>query len=101
MWQLSLFKFWLRELEESLIPTALYNDALIASKDYAQVVEIVQNSPVYNRRVLVFVVGFVQMFMQEKTCLHMYIYNTVALSDTILHTGFARGNIIQRPLYRS
>lgn len=44
MWQLPLFKFWLRELEESLIPTALYNDALIASKDYAQVVEIVQNS---------------------------------------------------------
>lgn len=62
----SLFKLWLRELEEPLIPTALYNDALIASKDYAQVVEIVQKLPVYNRRVLVFVVGFVQMFMQEK-----------------------------------
>lgn len=62
----SLFKLWLRELEEPLIPTALYNDALIASKDYAQVVEIVQKLPVYNRRVLVFVVGFVQIFMQEK-----------------------------------
>nr|KIR48337.1 hypothetical protein I312_02181 [Cryptococcus bacillisporus CA1280] len=62
----SLFKLWLRELEEPLIPTALYNDALIASKDYAQVVEIVQKLPVYNRRVLVFVVGFVQMFTQEK-----------------------------------
>lgn len=44
----------------------MYNDALIASKDYAQVVEIVQKLPVYNRRVLVFVVGFVQIFMQEK-----------------------------------
>ncbi|EAL23082.1 hypothetical protein CNBA6070 [Cryptococcus deneoformans B-3501A] len=61
----SLFKLWLRELEEPLIPTALYNDALIASKDYRQVVEIVQKLPVYNRRVLVFVVSFVQMFIQE------------------------------------
>lgn len=62
----SLFKLWLRELEEPLIPTALYNDALIASKDYRQVVEIVQKLPVYNRRVLVFVVSFVQIFIQEK-----------------------------------
>ncbi|OXC68647.1 hypothetical protein AYX13_02852 [Cryptococcus neoformans] len=62
----SLFKLWLRELEEPLIPTALYNDALIASKDYQQVVEIVQKLPVYNRRVLVFVVSFVQIFIQEK-----------------------------------
>lgn len=62
----SLFKLWLRELEEPLIPTALYNDALIASKDYRQVVEIVQKLPIYNRRVLVFVVSFVQIFIQEK-----------------------------------
>lgn len=62
----SLFKLWLRELEEPLIPAALYNDALIASKDYRQVVEIVQKLPVYNRRVLVFVVSFVQIFIQEK-----------------------------------
>lgn len=62
----SLFKLWLRELEEPLIPAALYNDALIASKDYQQVVEIVQKLPVYNRRVLVFVVSFVQIFIREK-----------------------------------
>lgn len=62
----SLFKLWLRELEEPLIPAALYNDALIASKDYRQVVEIVQKLPVYNRRVLVFVVSFAQIFIREK-----------------------------------
>ncbi|WVQ70683.1 hypothetical protein IAR50_000205 [Cryptococcus sp. DSM 104548] len=60
----SLFKLWLRELEEPIIPTALYNDALIASRSYADVFDIVQRLPLYNKRVLVFVVSFVQMFLK-------------------------------------
>ncbi|ODN99485.1 hypothetical protein L198_03329 [Cryptococcus wingfieldii CBS 7118] len=60
----SLFKLWLRELEEPIIPTTLYNDALLASRSYAEVFDIVQRLPLYNKRVLVFVVSFVQMFLK-------------------------------------
>ncbi|WVQ85889.1 hypothetical protein IAT38_008057 [Cryptococcus sp. DSM 104549] len=62
----SLFKLWLRELEEPIIPTSMYNDALIASRSARECLEIVQRLPTYNRRVLLFVISFVQMFADPK-----------------------------------
>ncbi|WWD20651.1 hypothetical protein CI109_105127 [Kwoniella shandongensis] len=59
----SLFKLWLRELEDPIIPTKLYNDALIASRDPQECIDFVKNLPTYNRRVLLFVVSFLRLFV--------------------------------------
>nr|ODN96050.1 hypothetical protein L204_03741 [Cryptococcus depauperatus CBS 7855] len=62
----SLLKLWLRELEEPIIPSSIYNDALIASRSYTEVLEVAKRLPVYNKRVLIFVISFVQMFLREE-----------------------------------
>ena len=62
----SLFKLWLRELEEPVIPTELYNDALKCSQSAEDCIEFIARLPIYNRRVLLFVVSFFQQFMREE-----------------------------------
>ncbi|WVR08594.1 hypothetical protein IAU60_005649 [Kwoniella sp. DSM 27419] len=62
----SLFKLWLRELEAPIVPTALYNDALIASRSAAESIDFVQRLPAHNRRVLLFVVSFAQLFKGQE-----------------------------------
>ncbi|WRT70639.1 uncharacterized protein IL334_007637 [Kwoniella shivajii] len=63
----SLFKLWLRELEDPIIPSSLYNDALTASRSSKECIEFVSSRlPTYNRRVLLFVISFVQIFMQPE-----------------------------------
>ncbi|WVQ95503.1 hypothetical protein IAU59_002600 [Kwoniella sp. CBS 9459] len=59
----SLFKLWLRELEDPIVPSALYNEALLASKSATESIDFVSRLPTYNRRVLLFVVSFVQLFV--------------------------------------
>ncbi|OCF45686.1 hypothetical protein I317_00589 [Kwoniella heveanensis CBS 569] len=59
----SLFKLWLRELEDPIVPSSLYNEALIASKSATESIDFVNRLPTYNRRVLLFVISFVQLFM--------------------------------------
>nr|XP_018259661.1 uncharacterized protein I303_07729 [Kwoniella dejecticola CBS 10117]OBR81819.1 hypothetical protein I303_07729 [Kwoniella dejecticola CBS 10117] len=59
----SLFKLWLRELEDPIIPSALYNDALQASKTPEESIAFLERLPIYNRRVLLFVISFIQLFM--------------------------------------
>ncbi|WVF67939.1 hypothetical protein IAT40_002701 [Kwoniella sp. CBS 6097] len=59
----SLFKLWLRELEDPIVPSSLYNEALTASKSANESIDFVSRLPTYNRRVLLFVVSFVQLFM--------------------------------------
>jgi hypothetical protein len=61
-----LFKLWLRELETPLIPTELYNDALIAAQSPVNSLDIVGRLPVENRLVLNFVISFVQRFLQDE-----------------------------------
>ncbi|OCF54784.1 hypothetical protein L486_07920 [Kwoniella mangroviensis CBS 10435] len=61
----SLFKLWLRELEDPIIPSNLYNDALSASKTPEESIDFLTRLPVYNRRVLLFVISFIQLFMKE------------------------------------
>ena len=61
----SLFKLWLRELEEPVIPGDLYNAALIASKSTAESLNFVLRLPVFNRRVLLFVISFFQLFLRD------------------------------------
>lgn len=62
----SLFKLWLRELEEPVIPTDMYNAALTASKSTSESLGFVSRLPVYNRRVLLFVISFFQLFVRSE-----------------------------------
>ncbi|KAK8850469.1 hypothetical protein IAR55_004387 [Kwoniella newhampshirensis] len=61
----SLFKLWLRELEEPIVPTKHYNEALIASRDPDECIEFVKNLPIHSRRVLLFVLSFLRLFVRE------------------------------------
>lgn len=61
----SLMKLWLRELCDPLIPEELYNDC-IKSEDANACVKIIQRLPTVNRRVVLFVVSFLQLFVEDK-----------------------------------
>ncbi|KDQ06482.1 hypothetical protein BOTBODRAFT_121441 [Botryobasidium botryosum FD-172 SS1] len=61
----SLLKLWLRELQDPLIPTEMYNDCVACAEDPEKVVEIVKKLPTINRRVLLFVISFLQTFLPE------------------------------------
>jgi Rho GTPase-activating protein 39 len=62
----SLLKLWLRELCDPLVPTELYNDCVACAKDPEKCVAMVGRLPTYHRRVLLFVVSFLQLFLEDK-----------------------------------
>ncbi|KAH8119629.1 hypothetical protein DFH11DRAFT_1501731 [Phellopilus nigrolimitatus] len=62
----SLLKLWLRELCDPLVPTELYNDCVACAKDPDACVQMVARLPTINRRVVLFVVSFLQLFLDEK-----------------------------------
>ncbi|KAH8079402.1 hypothetical protein BXZ70DRAFT_960721 [Cristinia sonorae] len=62
----SCLKLWLRELCDPLVPEELYNDCIEHAQEPETCVQIVQRLPTINRRVVVFVVSFLQLFLEEK-----------------------------------
>ncbi|KZT64367.1 Rho GTPase activation protein [Daedalea quercina L-15889] len=62
----SLWKLWLRELCDPLVPDELYDECVRASKSPEACVGIVQRLPTINRRVVLFVVSFLQLFLEER-----------------------------------
>ncbi|KAG6857777.1 hypothetical protein H0H87_004193 [Tephrocybe sp. NHM501043] len=62
----SLMKLWLRELCDPLVPEEMYNECITNSKDPVACVQIVERLPTINRRVVLFVVNFLQYFLEEK-----------------------------------
>ncbi|KAK2467846.1 hypothetical protein APHAL10511_000141 [Amanita phalloides] len=62
----SLMKLWLRELCDPLIPEELYNDCITMSEDADACVKIIQRLPTVNRRVVLFVISFLQLFVEDK-----------------------------------
>jgi Rho GTPase-activating protein 39 len=62
----SLLKLWLRELQDPLIPDELYNACISCSGDPDKVTEMASILPSINRRVLLFVISFLQMFLDER-----------------------------------
>jgi Rho GTPase-activating protein 39 len=62
----SLLKLWLRELSDPLVPDEMYNDCIAHSDDPEACVSIVHRLPTINRRVILFVVSFLQLFLDEK-----------------------------------
>ena len=55
----SLLKLWLRELQAPLVPDELYNECVRA--DVLGAVQLVARLPTHNRRVVAFVVSFLQL----------------------------------------
>ncbi|KAJ3517629.1 hypothetical protein NLJ89_g368 [Agrocybe chaxingu] len=63
----SLMKLWLRELCDPLVPEELYNECIQNSKDPEACVQIVERLPTINRRVVLFIISFLQLFLEERT----------------------------------
>jgi hypothetical protein len=62
----SLFKLWLRDLCDPLIPNEMYNDCIGNAKDPNACIGVVRRLPTMHRRVVLFVVSFLQLFIEEK-----------------------------------
>ncbi|CAG8746169.1 16639_t:CDS:2, partial [Racocetra fulgida] len=56
----SLFKFWLRDLADPLIPSDFYNPCIQNCENKDSVIELIKNLPEINRRVVLFVIDFLQ-----------------------------------------
>ncbi|ORX41049.1 hypothetical protein BD324DRAFT_575172 [Kockovaella imperatae] len=85
----SLLKLWLRDLRDPVIPEDMYDDALIASKTPSQTLAFIDRLPLLNRRVLMFVISFFQLFLNpeviDKT--KMTIVNlSLVLAPNLLRT---------------
>jgi len=62
----SLMKLWLRELCDPLVPEEMYNECITSSKDVEACIRIVERLPTINRRVVLFVVSFLQLFLDDR-----------------------------------
>ncbi|CAG8454648.1 1660_t:CDS:10 [Cetraspora pellucida] len=58
----SLFKFWLRDLAYPLIPSDFYNQCIQNCENKDSAIELVKNLPEINKRVVLFVIDFLQIF---------------------------------------
>ena len=68
----SAFKLWLRELEEPLIPQGLYNQCIdaAAADSVNDCIDLVRELPFLHRRVVLFVISFLQMFCDPSALSH-------------------------------
>ncbi|KAI0256424.1 hypothetical protein BJV78DRAFT_1273252 [Lactifluus subvellereus] len=62
----SLFKLWLRELVDPLVPSEMYNDCIAFANDAEACCTAVERLPTANRRVVLFVISFLQLFLDER-----------------------------------
>jgi len=59
-------KLWLRELYDPLVPEEMYNLCVSSSKHPEACIELVKQLPTVNRRVVLFVISFLQLFLEDK-----------------------------------
>lgn len=59
-------KLWLRELCDPLVPDEMYNECITNSKDSEACVQIIERLPTINRRVVLFVISFLQLFLEDR-----------------------------------
>ncbi|KAH9165489.1 hypothetical protein EDB89DRAFT_2076763 [Lactarius sanguifluus] len=62
----SMFKLWLRELVDPLVPPEMYNDCIAFAGDAEACCAAVEQLPTANRRVVLFVISFLQLFLDER-----------------------------------
>lgn len=63
----SLLKFWLRDLAEPLVPENFYADCLRFAEDAPRAVAIINQLPEVNKRVVHYVINFLQLFAKPDT----------------------------------
>ncbi|KAG9012778.1 hypothetical protein FRB93_001332 [Tulasnella sp. JGI-2019a] len=61
----SLLKMWFRELQEPVVPFEMYNDCVGSAEDPDEIIKIVKRMPTMNKRVLLFVISFLQCFLPD------------------------------------
>ncbi|KAI7859106.1 hypothetical protein BDC45DRAFT_255717 [Circinella umbellata] len=66
----SLLKYWLRDLEEPLITSEYYDRCIRYSEDPDQAIAIINSLPEVNRRIIMYMIAFVQEFTQEDVIEH-------------------------------
>ncbi|KAF7730943.1 hypothetical protein EC973_000989 [Apophysomyces ossiformis] len=73
----SLLKYWLRDLAEPLIPTKYYRRCIEFSDDAEKAIELVNSLPELNRRIVLYMIGFLQEFTDPKVtqCTLMNVFN--------------------------
>ncbi|RCI05817.1 hypothetical protein CU098_000790, partial [Rhizopus stolonifer] len=73
----SLLKYWLRDLAEPLIPTELYQGCIQYAEDKHKCLEIVNSLPDTNRRIVLYMIRFLQDFIDPQVTQHtlMNVFN--------------------------
>ncbi|KAG0169977.1 hypothetical protein DFQ29_009486, partial [Apophysomyces sp. BC1021] len=73
----SLLKYWLRDLAEPLIPTEYYGSCIELSDDAEKAIDLVNSLPELNRRIVLYMIGFLQEFTDPKVTQRtlMNVYN--------------------------
>ncbi|KAI8331666.1 Rho GTPase activation protein [Chlamydoabsidia padenii] len=64
----SLLRLWLRELPTPLIPVDYYDRCIDLSNDLVAVMMIVDSLPNVNRRILMYIIGFLQEYLPPHVC---------------------------------
>jgi hypothetical protein len=62
----SALKLWLRELLDPPVPDELYNACIECAREPEACVTMVGRLPTINRRVVLFVISFLQLFLEPK-----------------------------------
>ncbi|KAI8138329.1 hypothetical protein BJV82DRAFT_631889 [Fennellomyces sp. T-0311] len=73
----SLLKYWIRDLPEPLIATDLYNKCVECAEDIDVAIEIINSLPELNRRIVLYMLSFLQEFIDPEVIKHtlMNVHN--------------------------
>jgi len=74
----SLFKLWFRELQDPIIPYAMYNVCVENASDQQACVGIAQTIPIHNRNILCYVMKYLTRYIQPQ-----YIAKTMMSVDNL------------------
>ncbi|KAI9316473.1 hypothetical protein BX666DRAFT_1951155 [Dichotomocladium elegans] len=66
----SLLKYWLRDLERPLISSEFYDKCIKCAENPAEAIEIINSLPELNRRVVMYMIAFVQEFNRDEVTVH-------------------------------
>lgn len=91
----SLLKLWYRELYEPLIPDAMYSECVTHHDNPSKALAIVDKLPLINKRVLMYLVRFLQVFRNSITFLHPYMFPCILKGNcTAVSVKLVRGLIL-------
>ncbi|KAI7856712.1 Rho GTPase activation protein [Circinella umbellata] len=73
----SLLKYWIRDLPEPPITEEFYDDCIACSEDIDKAIEIINKLPDVNRRIVLYILSFLQEFIDPDVIKHtlMNVHN--------------------------